>query len=316
MSTSAKVIIALLAVLVVTLLVFLIQVLVRQSFKPVEEVDPADITELYTASPRTSVPDETEEDEEPGMKIRAVDSSKFDIKTGSLVLVNKDHSYKLPEKVRLVTLFDEKHDNFLLASANEQLAEEAYEALCRMCDEYAEHYGYCPLMIVSAYRDEEEQKAYYDSETNKDKVEVPGYSDHHTGLGFDVRLHDKDDTPYAYGRYARERVPWIVENHKNYGFIMRYPINKSVITGVDGETNHFRYVGVPHSVYITDNNICLEEYLSLVKNYTYADPLQITVEDDVYDVWYCSGNGIYVPKDEDYTVSGDNTGGFIVTVKL
>ena len=155
---------------------------------------------------------------------------------------------------------------------------------------------------------------YVVNESDKDYVELPGYSDHHTGLAFDVKIYDKDGASFSYGRYATEKVAWIVENYKYYGFIMRYPANKGNITGIDGESNHFRYVGLPHSVYITENNMCLEEYLNLIKNHTYDDPLNLTVDDYEYSVWYCKDT-VYVPRDGDYTVSSDNLGGFIVTYR-
>ena len=318
MSTSVKVIIILLAVLVVTLLAFLIKVTVSKALDP-NIILPPDNTEEITVAPHTDAPAVTEP-EETGIKIRAVDKSKFDTKKGTLVLVNADTPYALPKTEQLVNLYDAMHDNFTLATASEQLTRDAYDALCKMCSAYAERTGYCPLMVTSGYRDEEQQKAFYDNyvvnESDKAYVELPGYSDHHTGLSFDMKLYEKDGSSYSYGRYATERASWLVENHKYYGFIMRYPANKGALTGIEGESNHFRYVGVPHSAYIEENNICLEEYLKFVRNYTYTEPLQITVENDDYLVWYCGGNSVYVPKDGEYTVSGDNLGGFIVTVKL
>lgn len=320
MSTSVKIIIILLAVLVVTLLVFLIKVTLSKALDP-NIVYPPDETEEYTvAAPHTDALAATAESEETGISIRAVDKSKFDTKTGTLILVNKDTAYTLPKSQQLVDLYNAMHDNFTLATASEELSRDAYDALCKMCNAYAERTGYCPLMVTSGYRDEEQQKAFYDNyvinESDKAYVELPGYSDHHTGLGFDMKLYEKDGSSYSYGRYATERASWLVENHKYYGFIMRYPANKGALTGIEGESNHFRYVGVPHSVYIEDNNICLEEYLTLVKNYTYTEPLKITVNGDDYLVWYCGGNSVFIPKNEEYTVSGDNLGGFIVTVKL
>jgi D-alanyl-D-alanine carboxypeptidase len=315
MSTSVKVIIILLIVLVLTLSAFLIKIIVSRALDP-GIVYPSD-TEEFTALPRDTDPDETEEVEDK-LAVRALEVSKFDAKAGSLLLVNKDNSYKLPSTVPLVNLYDEKHENFTLATISECLTRETYEALCRMTDAYAERSGYCPLMVTSGYRDEEQQKKYYDdyvvNESDKAYVELPGYSDHHTGMGFDVKLYDKDGASYSYGRYATERAAWLVENHKYYGFIMRYPANKGSITGIDGESNHFRYVGLPHSVYITDNNMCLEEYLSYIKTFTYDEPLNVTVDHDEYSVWYCR-DAIYVPRDGDYTVSSDNLGGFIVTYR-
>ncbi len=318
MSTSVKVIIILLAVLVVTLLAFLIKVMFSKALDP-NIVYPPDDTEEFSAAPHTDAPAVTDE-EDPGIKIRAVDKSKFDTKTGSLVLVNKDTAYTLPKTEQLVNLYDALHENFTLATISESLTRDAYDALCKMCNAYAERTGYCPLMVTSGYRDEEQQKEFYDNyvvnESDKAYVELPRYSDHHTGLAFDMKLYEKDGSSYSYGRYATERASWLVENHKYYGFIMRYPANKGAVTGIEGESNHFRYVGVPHSVFIEENNICLEEYLTFIKNYTYTEPLKITVNNDDYCVWYCGGNSVYIPKEEEYTVSGDNLGGYIVAVKL
>ena len=315
MSTSVKVIIILLVVLVLTLSAFLIKIIVSNALDP-GIVYPSD-SEEFTALPRDTLSEQTETAEEK-TAVRALELSKFDAKAGSLLLVNRENGYTLPSTVELVNLYDEKHENFSLATISECLTRDAYEALCRMTDAYAERSGYCPLMVTSAYRDEEAQKKYYDdyvvNESDKAYVELPGYSDHHTGLCFDVKLYDKDGASYSYGRYATERAGWIVENYKYYGFIMRYPANKGSITGIDGESNHFRYVGLPHSVYMTDNNLCLEEYLSVIKAYTYEKPLDITVEHDEYSVWYCKDT-VYVPRDGDYTVSSDNTGGFVVTYR-
>ncbi len=318
LSVSVKVIIILLVVLVLTLLAFLIKIIASKALDP-QIVYPPEGTETYTVVPHTDVLDtpQTEDDE---IKVRGISKVEFDTKEGTLVLVNKKTAYSAKGPQSLVNLYDQPHDNFTLATISEELDREAYEALCRMCDAYADRSGYCPLMITSGYRDFEAQQKYYDgyvvNESDRAYVELPGYSDHHTGLGFDVKLYDKDGASYPYGRYATERAEWIVENHKYYGFIMRYPANKADLTGISGESNHFRYVGVPHSVYITENNICLEEYLTLIKGYTYEDPLHVTSDRDEYAVWYCGGDTVFVPKDKDFTVSGDNLGGFIVTVKL
>lgn len=315
LNTSTKVIIALLVVLVLTLSAFLIKVIVGNALKP-DITYPPEQSGPLTDAPQTDA-EETETDE--SVRVRALESSKFDVKSGSLLLVNKTTGYTLPASAELVNLYDSRHDNFTLATVSERLAPEAYEALCRMTDACAERTGYCPIMVTSSYRDIDAQQKYYDdyvvNESDKAYVELPGFSDHHTGLGFDVKIYDRDGASYGFGRYAAEKVPWILENYKYYGFIIRYPANKGDFTGIDGESNHFRYVGLPHSVYITENNICLEEYLTAVKRYTQEKPLEITVDHDEYAVWYCKGDTVYVPYDGDYEVSGDNAGGFIVTVR-
>ena len=329
MSTSVKVIIVLLVVIVITLLAFLIKVIAEKALDPNIVYPSGETGEYNGAQTDPDTPDKpgvtdeaTAETAEDKIKVRGIERSKLDTKIGSLVLVNKDNAYSLPPAQKLVILYDKPHEGcFSLASISEQLTKEAYEALYDMTKDNADRTDF---RIMSSYRDTEAQQEYYDKNVKKeaDRIyyEMPGYSDHHTGLAFDVMLFDKDGNPYTYGRYAKELVPGIFEDYKYYGFIMRYPVSKSAITGIDGETNHFRYVGVPHSVYITDNNLCLEEYLESVKKYTYEEPLKITVEYngryDEYCVWYCGGDTVFVPKNEDYTISGDNLGGFIVTVKL
>lgn len=314
LSTSVKVIITLLVVLVITLAAFLIKVLVSQNkieYHPV-------VTDEYEETKAIKTERSTET-VDPAADVKAVERGRFDTRTGPLILVNKNTAYQRSEPQSLVNLFDEDHKNINLDNTSIQLDKEAYNALYDMTNAYADRSGYCPLMIVSGYRDKEAQQKYYDgyvvNESDKDYVELPGYSDHHTGLGFDVKIYDKDGSSYSYGRYAKERAAWIVENYEYYGFIMRYPANKGNVTGIAGESNHFRYVGLPHSVYITDNNICLEEYLALIKNRSYENPLKITADGTEYSVWYCGGESVFVPKDKEYTVSGDNLGGFIVTVK-
>ena len=54
---------------------------------------------------------------------------------------------------------------------------------------------------------------------------------------------------------------WLMENCWKYGFILRYPVNKSEITGVIFEPWHYRYVGEKAAKEITEQDITLEEYL-------------------------------------------------------
>ncbi len=53
---------------------------------------------------------------------------------------------------------------------------------------------------------------------------------------------------------------WLRENCYKYGFILRYPENKSAVTGVNFEPWHFRYVGKEAAKYITKHHITLEEF--------------------------------------------------------
>ena len=53
------------------------------------------------------------------------------------------------------------------------------------------------------------------------------------------------------------------EHCAEYGFILRFPVDKADITGVMYEPFHFRYVGVEAAQYMTENNLCLEEFVEM-----------------------------------------------------
>ena len=48
---------------------------------------------------------------------------------------------------------------------------------------------------------------------------------------------------------------------QEYGFILRYPKDKTEVTGVGYEPWHYRYVGVEAAQEIMAQGICLEEYV-------------------------------------------------------
>ena len=54
---------------------------------------------------------------------------------------------------------------------------------------------------------------------------------------------------------------WLMENSYKYGFILRYPEDKTEITGIAYEPWHYRYVGKEAAEEIYRRGVCLEEYL-------------------------------------------------------
>ncbi len=78
-------------------------------------------------------------------------------------------------------------------------------------------------------------------------VAVPGYSEHETGLAMDI--------------VCSVDPVWLHEHCWEYGFILRYPENKSAITHISYEHWHYRYVGVEVAMKMKDTGLCLEEYL-------------------------------------------------------
>ena len=58
---------------------------------------------------------------------------------------------------------------------------------------------------------------------------------------------------------------WLMAHCAEYGFILRYPVDKSEITGIGYEPWHYRYVGKRNAGNIMDSGLCLEEYLDLLE---------------------------------------------------
>lgn len=129
----------------------------------------------------------------------------------------------------------------------------------------AEKKGY-QLKGVSAYRSYERQKQIYNNNVrNKgtrktDKVSaIPGSSEHQTGLSIDVSCSSVDCVlEKSFGK--TEEGIWLKNNCHKYGFIIRYPKNKSKITGYSYEPWHIRYVGKNLAKYLFTNGLTLEEY--------------------------------------------------------
>lgn len=114
--------------------------------------------------------------------------------------------------------------------------------------------------------------------------------------------------------YGVDKYVWIYQNAHKYGFIQLYPV-----TTADSDTanaNVFRYVGEAHATYIKAQNITLEQYLEFLKSKTAEAPLSITCGSSEYLVYYTESTEVLAPKDIPYTVSGNNMGGYVITVKL
>lgn len=134
--------------------------------------------------------------------------------------------------------------------------------------------GLSPL-ICSSYRTNKKQQTLYNNEVNeylskgysRKKAEeeaskwvaIPGTSEHQTGLAVDIV-----DSSYQVLDEKQEDTAvqqWLMKNSWKYGFILRYPSEKSDITGINYEPWHYRYVGKEAAKDIYEKGICLEEYL-------------------------------------------------------
>ena len=134
-------------------------------------------------------------------------------------------------------------------------------------------------------------------------------SEHHTGLAVDLAIYNVEDGSSA-DFDGKGEYEWFLKNAHRFGFILRYPKEKESITGIGYEPWHFRFVGLPHSYYIEENGLCLEEYIELLQSKTEAKGLEISVGKKTYKVWHSKKE----PKNCSF--SGDNCGGYIAWKQL
>ena len=90
------------------------------------------------------------------------------------------------------------------------------------------------------------------------EVARPGTSEHQLGLAVDII--DSSYTALDEGQASTDTQVWLMENSWRYGFILRYPEDKSDITGIIYEPWHYRYVG-DYAAEIYKSGLCLEEWL-------------------------------------------------------
>lgn len=89
------------------------------------------------------------------------------------------------------------------------------------------------------------------------RVEPAGCSENGAGLAVDV-------ISASAGFSSTNEYKWLVANAHNYGFVLRYPEDKTEITGMIYQPWHWRYVGIEVATEMKEQNLCLEEFLGVV----------------------------------------------------
>ena len=241
-----------------------------------------------------------------------------EIHKGDLILINSRHAYTFPEgDVELTTLFDHIDTaSYSVCDLVTKLDGKVIEQLNGLMKGFIEQGNENDITVIGGYRTLEEQNDKYNSGQSKFQG---GCNDYHSARTFDIGIFPKDSSSGYYssvGNYA-----WIDENAADFGFIVRFPEGKDEITNELARTFTFRYVGVPHSVYMKQNDLCLEEYLELLKSHNSSNPLEISVGKELYSIYYVpisdgQSTEVPVPSDKTYSISGDNSGGFIITALM
>ena len=182
-----------------------------------------------------------------------------------LTLVNRSHPLEdgyVPELAEIENnyYFDARAVGFL----QEMLADGRKEGL--------------DFWVCSAYRTIEKQTELYENKVRRLEAEgmshgtalqeagtvvaYPGTSEHNLGLAVDIVA--KDYQILDEKQEKTDEQQWLMENCWKYGFILRYPTDKTEETGIIYEPWHYRYVGQEAAREIMEQGICLEEYLGEV----------------------------------------------------
>lgn len=179
----------------------------------------------------------------------------------NLILVNRNSYIPDDYKVELTEL-----------SNGEKVDSRIYPELQEMFnDARAQGYG---LFVREGYRTQEEQQqlldekieAYENEGKSKSEakklaeqwVAIPGTSEHQLGIAVDINA---DTTKSS----SDDVYSWLAGNAHKYGFIKRYPSDKTDITGVINEPWHYRYVGKEAALEIYSQGMCLEEYIDTLE---------------------------------------------------
>ncbi len=204
-------------------------------------------------------------EEDPGKRLPPLKDLAMDPEM--LVLVNKQNAlpsgYAPPDLLRIEAFAPGRDDSarYMRGEAAERLNTMLADAL----EEDVE------IVMTTAYRSYELQRLIFESnvkkkgsveEANKTSAK-PGESEHQTGLAVDLTTPELN-YEISYGFGTCEAGEWIMAHASEYGFILRYPKGKEEITGYSYEPWHLRYVGPDAAQYIAENDLTLEEFLSLL----------------------------------------------------
>lgn len=181
---------------------------------------------------------------------KAINLNKTNILVNKYYYLEEDY---IPENLEEI---DKKYARNGMMLVKE--AKEAFEDLAQAAKEEGN-----TIIAMSTYRSYNYQRALYNRYKEEDGVEGAdtysaraGFSEHQTGLAVDVYNGKEDYTNFE----KTEEFTWMQEHAQNYGFILRFPEDKTKQTGYEYESWHYRYVGKKIATYIKKHHMCLEEY--------------------------------------------------------
>lgn len=230
--------------------------------------------------------------------------SESELAEGVLAIYDKNSPAKDTCQKAMVELADKKNEFYSLADEDIYLNEDAAEALNSMMEDYANQTALADFIVYGTT----------DTFTGENSYCPKAFEESESGYCVDLALNAYGSV-LSYDGYDEEG--WVVDNCWKYGFIVRYPSGKKDKTGNDYCPWHLRYVGEMHSAIMAKKDMCLEEYVDFLKNYTFDEPYSLTFNGKSYQIYSVTENeGVYktrIPVSGNYEITGDNKDTFFIT---
>ena len=287
--------------LIISLVIFLISYLKSDSDTPSETTDSTNVEQIIQQTQEQTKEEQTtalqtEETTKKEEETAAPTEFKADLSEYEMYMnptgENRDAYLVLVNPANPLTANDNPTDLMSVKStrkdgrATQQLREYAAKALealmleaetCGMVKANPAA-GRTKLSVTSAYRSYTYQNQLFNtyvgnemakglSREEAEKIVVTyscraGTSEHQSGLCIDMHTLSSASESFKY----EEEAKWLAENSYKFGFVLRFPEDKTDITGITYEPWHFRYVGRYHAEKMKNLNMCLEEYTEYLKN--------------------------------------------------
>ena len=299
---------------------------------------PEDVPTNTTPETETDAPEQTGKPDEsgsendvntpPAYEYKAVEVSNEEVHTGTLAYLSGLYKAVYPTNAELTRIYGKTEGAYMLSSADIVVRADMIPQFNAFIKAFTEATGKGDIVVWTGYRTEERQQQVYDDyvklhgeDAAAGNVAKPGESDHHTGytIGIKVKSNQGYKAPQEVEGYE-----WLVENCYKFGFIERYPSDKVSTTGMKYDAALcLRYVGAPHAEIMKQKNMCLEDYLTFIKDFKYdGTHFDLTSEDGTsYGVYFCPENTelentlVNVPKESEFSIVGNNMDGFVVAFK-
>ena len=254
------------------------------------------------------------------MKLGDSSLSSAEVKKGDLLIINKTHNIdptlkaaiKAASKNTYTVIGGAAYCKFDRTDEKMNLSETTISALVNLAEGLYTDTQCADLLLCYGILDPKSTTLEYD------------YS-HQLGTVIDVKLSTGGQTTTVASNAVV--AEWLRTNACRYGFIVEY---EPMVDEAGHKSGHgsdevipstqLRYVGVAHATYIQANRMSLDAYLAKVRTASSAKPLTFKAGKSSYAVYFVEATGenftASLPTNYNYTISGNNVDGVIVTVEL